>query len=299
MFIPQPNLIRHFARANGLLLLFFLICTTGVTKSQSNSGDLRLRVTDPSGAGVRTSISITSDANNFRETYATDDSGAATVKRLPYGIYSIDIRRDGFAPFAAAVEIRSAAPTDFTAKLSIQSASTSVEVKDSETLIDPYRTGSINRIGTDQIEERETPLPGRSLQDLINTQPGWIYEGNAVLHPRGSEYQTQIVVDGIPLQDNRSPSFGPEIEADDIDSLGLFTADFPAEYGRKMGGIVELNTTHDLGQGFHGKVVLSGGSFDTAGGFASGQYQRGKNTLGITADGDMTGHYLDPVVPQN
>ncbi|MBV9887034.1 MAG: TonB-dependent receptor, partial [Acidobacteria bacterium] len=119
------------------------------------------------------------------------------------------------------------------------------------------------------------------------------------LHPRGSEYQTQIVVDGIPLQDNRSPSFGPEIEADDIDSLGLFTADFPAEYGRKMGGIVELNTTHDLGQGFHGKVVLSGGSFDTAGGFASGQYQWGKNTLGVTGSGDMTSHYLNPVVPQN
>ena len=50
----------------------------------------------------------------------------------------------------------------------------------------------------------------------MNSQPGWLYEGNAVLHPRGSEYQTQFVVDGIPLTDNRSPSFGPEIEADDV-----------------------------------------------------------------------------------
>jgi hypothetical protein len=23
----------------------------------------------------------------------------------------------------------------------------------------------------------------------VNSQPGWLYEGNAVLHPRGSEYQ--------------------------------------------------------------------------------------------------------------
>ena len=50
----------------------------------------------------------------------------------------------------------------------------------------------------------------------MNSQPGWLYEGNAVLHPRGSEYQTQLVVDGIPLTDNRSPSHGPELEADDV-----------------------------------------------------------------------------------
>ena len=202
VFVHASNLYRRFVRPFAALL-FLTAFATDIANAQSNTGDLRLRVADPSGAAVRTLITITSDANNFRETCSTDDSGAATIKRLPYGIYSVDIRRDGFAPFAATVEVRSAAPTDFTAKLSIESASSSVEVKDSETLIDPYRTGSINRIGNDQIEKRETPLPGRSLQDLVNAQPGWIYEGNAVLHPRGSEYQTQIVVDGIPLQDNR------------------------------------------------------------------------------------------------
>jgi outer membrane cobalamin receptor len=293
------HLVRQSLSAKLSYLFLLLIFTPSVARAQSNIGDLRLKVTDPSGAAVRATVIVTSGVNNFRETYSTDESGALTVKRLPYGIYSLDIRRDGFAPFTSPIEIRTAAPTDFTAKLTLATSSSSVEVKDSDTLIDPYRTGSINRIGSDQIENRESSLPGRSLQDLVNTQPGWIYEGNAVLHPRGSEYQTQIVVDGIPLQDNRSPSFGPEIEADDIDSLSIFTADFPAEYGRKMGGVVEVNTTRDLGEGFHGKVVLSGGSFDTAGGFAAGQYQWGKNTLGVTASSDMTSHYLNPVVPQN
>ena len=86
-------------------------------------------------------------------------------------------------------------------------------------MIDPYRAGSVNEIGLQTIENRLTALPGRSMQDLVNSQPGWLYEGNAVLHPRGSEYQTQFVIDGIPLTDNRSPSFGPEVEADDVESL--------------------------------------------------------------------------------
>ena len=33
--------------------------------------------------------------------------------------------------------------------------------------------------------------------------------------------KTQFVVDGIPLMDNRSPSFGPEIEADDVQSMSI------------------------------------------------------------------------------
>jgi hypothetical protein len=35
---------------------------------------------------------------------------------------------------------------------------------------------------------------------------------------------------------------GPEVEADDVDSLKIYTAGIPAEYGRKMGGVVEVNT---------------------------------------------------------
>src|SRR6202012_1035851 len=139
------------------------------------------------------------------------------------------------------------------------------------------------RIGAKQIEERLSSLPGRSVQDLVVSQAGWLYEGNAVLHPRGSEYQTQFVVDGIPLTDNRSPSFGPEIEADDLSSVSIYTAGIPAEYGRKMGGVVELNTRRETGAGVHGQLVLSGGSYDTASSYGQLQDVWGRNTLGASA----------------
>ena len=157
----------------------------------------------------------------------------------------------------------------------------------------------MNQIGSDSIQNRVSSIPGRSIQDLVNSQPGWLYEGNAVLHPRDSEYQTQFVVDGIPLTDNRSPSFGPQIEADDVESVSIYTAGFPAEYGRKMGGVVEVNTLRDSQSGFHGQVVLSGGSFDSAAAFAQFQYAWGKNVFGASASGGMTSHYLNLVVIQN
>jgi hypothetical protein len=280
-----------------LVTLFFL-CAWPVF-CQTNSGELHLKVTDPSGLGVKTAVLIISKANQYRNVLATNDQGSLDVQRLPYGIYQLAIQQPGFAPFSESVEIHSTLPMEYAVQLKLPTVNQSVTVSTDSTLIDPDQAGSVSQIGTDFVQNRLSSLPGRSLQDLVNSQPGWLYEGNAVLHPRGSEYQTQFVVDGIPLTDNRSPSFGPEIEADDVESMSIFTAGFPAEYGRKMGGVVEINTLQDSQAGFHGEVTLSGGSFDTAGAFAKGQYTWGSNSLGVSASGSMTDHYLNPVVPEN
>ena len=279
-------------------LFLYLFCALAVF-AQSNTGELRLSVKDPAGLAVKGTVELISDANGFHQNYETDGSGNLFAKHLAFGIYLIRIEQPGFAPFLDSVEVRSAIPKEFTATLSLAGSNASVLVTGEETLVDPHRTGAINHIGSEVIENRISSLPGRSIQDLVNSQPGWLYEGNAVLHPRGSEYQVQFVVDGIPLQDNRSPSFGPEIGADDVGSMSVYTATFPAEYGRKMGGVIEVNTEKDTRQGLHGNAVLSGGSFATAGAYAMGQYIWGKNTLGVSASGDRTDYYLNPVVPEN
>src|SRR6202451_201172 len=276
----------------------FFICALPLF-CQSNSGELRLKVTDPSGLGVRTTVQITSEANQYRNSLATSDQGNLDVLRLPFGIYRLDIAQPGFAAVSETVQVRSSLPTEYAIQLKLPAVNQSVTVSATNTLIDPDQAGSVSQIGTDVIQNRLSSVPGRSLQDLVNSQPGWLYEGNAVLHPRGSEYQTQFVVDGIPLTDNRSPSFGPPMDADDLQSLSIYTAGIPAEYGRKMGGVVEVNTLQDPQPGFHGQLVLSGGSFDSGGASAKGQYSWGKNTFGASASGAMTDHYLNPVVPQN
>src|SRR5580692_3868787 len=66
-----------------------------------------------------------------------------------------------------------------------------------------------------------------------------------------------------------------------------------------MGGVIEVNTVQDNHPGFHGELALAGGSFDTGSAFAKGQYTAGRNTVGGSASGSMTDHYLNPVVPQN
>src|SRR5215469_190944 len=280
-------------------LAFLLLMSASSSFSQSNYGELHLKVTDPSGLGIKTLVQIVSRANQYRTAQTTNDQGSLRLPRLPYGIYRVDINYHGFAPVSEAVEIRSSLPIDFAIQLKLPAVNQSIDVNSANTLIDPDQPRAVSEVGTDLIQNRVSSVPGRSLQDLVNAQPGWLYEGNAVLHPRGSEYQTQFVVDGIPLTDNRSPSFGPEIEADDVDSMTIYTAGYPAEYGRKMGGVVELNTHRQTDAGLHGQAVAAGGSYDSLSGYWRVQELAGKNTFGASASGAMTSRYLNPVVPEN
>lgn len=280
-------------------LIALSVWTTLPLLAQINSGELRLTVTDASGHGIKAAVHILSEANQYLATLQTDREGEVDVQRLPYGLYRLEIEQPGFAAVSEALSIRSSIPIAQTIQLRLATVNQTVTVKGASTLVDPDQAGSVDQVGSSFIERRQGSVPGRSLQDLVNSQPGWLFEGNAVLHPRGSENQTQLVIDGIPLADNRSPSFGPEIEADDLESMTVYTAGIPAEYGRKMGGVIELNTQQDTQPGFHGDVVLSGGSFGSGGAFARGQYTQGRNTVGGSASGSMTDWYLNPVVPQN
>jgi hypothetical protein len=268
-------------------------------RAQISDGELRLRVLDAAGRAVAATVALSSESQQIRRTQSTDSTGGVDVQRLGHGIYQLTVTASGFAPTSMMVEVQSALPVERVVKLQVAAVDTQVQVNSGGTLIDPERPGASVEIGPAQIAERPTPLPGRSLQELVNTQPGWLYEGNAVLHPRGSEYQTQFVVDGIPLTDNRSPGFGPPMNAEDVDSLQIYTAGIPAEFGRKMGGVVEVTAHRETAEGVHGKLSLSGGSYTTADGFGELQWVQGRDLFSASAEGDRTDHYLNPVVPEN
>jgi hypothetical protein len=267
--------------------------------SQSNTGELRLHVTDPSGQAVHAQVQLVSEANQYHQTFTTDDQGSLDARRLPYGMYQVQVQAPSFAQVFEPVAIRSALPVARSIRLQLARVSESVTVRASGTLIDPYHAGSVNHMGLQTIQDRLTSLPGRSIQDLVNSEPGWLYEGNAVLHPRGSEYQTQFVLDGIPLTDNRSPGFGPSIEANDIQSMAIYTAGIPAEYGREMGGVVVVNTIQNELPGLHGEFTLLGGTYDTGGIETQDEYTWGKNTVGLNASADRTDHYLNTPSPED
>src|SRR5580698_6261574 len=91
--------------------------------AQRTTGELRLTVTDPSGLGVKSTVELTSEANQYHYTFTTDDQGNLDAKRLRYGIYQVQIEAPSFARVSEAVEIRSALPLDRAIRLKVASVS--------------------------------------------------------------------------------------------------------------------------------------------------------------------------------
>ena len=265
----------------------------------SNTGELRLTVSDPSGLPLECSVELTSEATAVRQDLRTGADGRLEAKRLPFGTYRLAVVRDGFAPFAELIDIRTALPIERHVTLMLATVQAQVTVSAGDTLLDVRQTAPVRRIGAEALQERASALPGRGIVDLVNTQPGWLLEANGILHPRGSEYQTQYVVDGLPLTDNRSPAFAPEIDADDVHAMNILTGGYPAEYGRKLGGVIEVATAGQARRGFHGSAGASLGSFATRSGDAAAEYGWPRTTISVTAGAAGTDRYLDPPIEEN
>lgn len=281
------------------LLITLLFFAAETAYGQRLTGELRLAVQDPSGAGMSASGTLEGLAAGIHRDFETDDRGMHTFSVLPFGVYRLEVRREGFANEDLLIEVLSEVPASHIVKMSLGTLQTSVEIRDQQTLLDAGTSGTAQHLGGEFLDYRKTSAPGRSLVDLVNLQPGWLLEANGVLHPRGSEYDVQYVIDGIPLYDNRSPAFAQALGVDEFETVTVRTGNYPAEFGRKLGGVIEINTERDARIGTHGEISMQGGSFRQRSAFASVHHATGRNSFSMSGEGMKTDRYLDPPVVEN
>ena len=81
--------------------------------------------------------------------------------------------------------------------------------------------------------------------------------------------------------------------------MRVLTASYPAEYGRKLGGVVEVTTNKNPLDGLHGELGVEGGSFSTADASGRVSYASGKDRFSLGGQGFHTDRYLDSPVLQN
>ena len=205
-------------------------------------GDLTIVVRDATGLPLPAQVELVSRVSLFRADAHCDAEGRARFKRIPLGVYRLQVSHQDFQAYSEQLRVPTELPVTRQITLDVADIETSLTILDSAPLLDRDQAGTIFRVGRGQLRENAFTTLGRSTINLVDSLPGWLLEANAVLHPRGSEYDTQYVIDGIPLLDNRSLAFAPGFETDEFEALNVITATIPAEFGRKLGGVVELYT---------------------------------------------------------
>src|SRR5215813_5968412 len=273
---------------NCLLFAILFGTVAAVAVAQRVSAELRLQVMDATGAGLHASGAITGRSTGVDRTFETDESGHLIIRGLPPGRYELTFRSEGFTAKTISIDIQSQLPLEQQIRLEVTPLSTTVEVKD-ESLIDPVETAQY--LSHEALQDRASAAANRSVINLVNTQPGWVLEANGTLHPRGSEYDVQYIVDGVPLYDNRSPAFAQSVNIDEFESLNVRTSGYPAEFGLKLGGVIETASDQDTHPGLHGVASFQDGSFHNRAGFLSLRYGRGQTSFGVTGDGMGTDRF--------
>jgi len=295
----RPLLTIH-GLVRGLFAFLLLFALAGpLLRAHRMEGEFTVAVRDANGLPLSAGVRLSSWTSSFETQGSCGPSGEITFQRIPLGAYEAQVTHPGFQPASVRVEITSELPVTRHITLDVAEIETSVTVRSTPPLIDPNETGSVLHVGRQRLDENRFSTLGRSAINVVDSLPGWLLEANAVLHPRGSEYDTQYVIDGVPLYDNRSIGFIPAFESDDFEAVHVMTANLPAEYGRRLGGVIELYTRRTQREGHHPEITAQGGSFETFDGAFSDHYRQGRNTFTAGVRGGRTDRYLDPPSLEN
>jgi len=220
-------------------------------------------VTDPSGNPVPgASVNARNEATGVETTITTDNAGNYLFPTLPIGVYRIAISASGFRTVVwSDLKLNVATTLTRNVELQLGEMSQTVEVQGTAPLVDTTGT-SLGQVINDK-DVQDIPLNGRHFTDLSLLTPGTVTppangflsfplrgQGSFGINTAGQrEDTTNWLVNGINMNDpvQNQITFQPPI--DTLAEFKIDNSDFPAQYGRNSGSIVNMASrsgTNDL-----------------------------------------------------
>jgi hypothetical protein len=238
----------------GVILLVSLI--PGSLAAQAVTGTILGSVTDGTGAflpGV--TVTLTHTGTGLVRTVTTDSAGEYTAPSLPTGIYSVTAELQGFKTVTIPDQVlRVDQRVRINVHLEVGEMSETITVTGEAPLVQT----SSSELGTTVDEEqiKQLPLNGRNFVSLTRTVPGVVrgipgsnIDGGGSLAWRASSSfsangqrprDNNYILDGVDNNESwlQTVVIFPAVDA--LDEFKLQTSTYSAEFGRSLGGVVNL-----------------------------------------------------------
>ena len=269
------------ARALCLAVLSLGLATAAV--AQSVSGTILGTVTDSTGAVVAgAKVTIINEGTGLTRTVVADVNGEYTAPGLPTGHYTITSEMTGFKTVALSnVEVGVDQRVRINVKHEVGAMTESVSVTADTPLLQTSSSELGTTVSASQIEA--LPLNGRNFVNLTRTIPGVLrgipganIDGAGSLawrasasfsangqRPRDNNY----MLDGVDNNETwlQTVVIFPSVDA--LDEFKMQTSTYSAEYGRSLGGVVNLqiksgtNALRGSGFEFHRNDAFDANNF--------------------------------------
>lgn len=237
--------------------------------AQSVTGTLAGSITDPSGLNVASAeVTITNADTGWTKSQKTDESGIYTFPNVPTGRYNIVVEAAGFKKAELQnVQLSVDQRVRADIQLTVGNVSETIEVTASAGLLQSDSSEVGTTVGETQI--RELPLNGRNFVQMTRLipgvhrgVPGTNLDGSGSLGWRASASFTangmrardnNFILDGV---DNNEVLLSTVVVYPSPDALQEFkvqTSAYSAEFGRGLGGVVNLQIKSGTNQ-YHGNL---------------------------------------------
>lgn len=219
------------------------------------TGQIIGTVEDTEGLGVPgVVINLSSEKLQGGKNVESDIDGRFRFLGLPPGEYNLDAQKAGFATAKAATRVSAGQTTRVDLQLRLVQAGEEIIVLETKPVVDTTSTRQGTTVTKDML--RDIPNPGRSYQSATSLAPGVTDNGTGNPNMRGAvSYGNQYYVDGVNTTDPLTNTFSMNMNLDAIEEVQVITGGMDAEYGRAMGGAVNI-VTRSGGNDFEGDFQL-------------------------------------------
>jgi hypothetical protein len=247
------------------LILSSFACAQESVNNASISG----RVTDPSGAVVQgAQITARQTETNLARTATADSEGRFRIPYLHVGNYEVTITKQGFGEARRTLTLSAGSAFELPVQLTVASNNAAVTVNSQAEVLETARTQLAGTVP--QAEVNQIPLNGRNFLDVAllvpgvsptNTQANQLFAETSAVPGQGISVSSQrnfsnsFIVDGVSNNDDAAGVTGAFYGLDVIQEFQVVTSGGQAEFGRALGGYVNM-VTRSGGNTVHGDGYL-------------------------------------------
>ena len=202
-------------------------------------------------------VTLTSSSTGEALSAPTDATGWFAFPVVRPGEYRLSVSLDGFAARQLTLAVEPREVRTVTVSLEVAGVAVSVEVAGAR----PSTPGTHSPSSTTLTIERLEAMPvfqRTTLSDAIVTSaPGMIRGHDDFVHIRGHEVALNPLINGVSFWENTHAVFSAGLSPDVIETANVMTGGFPAEYGNRFGGVIDIVTRSGLRMENRGAVTVS------------------------------------------
>jgi Carboxypeptidase regulatory-like domain/TonB dependent receptor len=242
-------------------VVVFLACTSSAF-AQANA-QLTGTVTDPSGAVVgKAAITLRDMGTNLSYSATSNDSGFYAIPNLPPGTYELKTSVSGFAPFTqTGIVLTVGESATVNVALQLAGQGEKVIVNTEIPVIEPTKTEISQVVGSQQVQS--LPTSNRVFTDFALLTPGVTtsrtslgtvfteFEVTQISFGGMRSFSNEITVDGADFVNSASGIQRATPPQESVQEFRVVNNSFGADYGRAVGGIVNIVTKSGTNN-FHG-----------------------------------------------